>query len=107
MPFFFTHPDKPPLDLDDLPLDAWIAIQEATGKTWARIMTASPIGDAVAARAIIAECAKHLGVSPPADLTLKSMVGMLVYRADVESTPTQYEDGIPDPKVTDSGSATT
>ena len=107
MPFFFKHPDQPTrIDLDDLPLDSWIAIQEATGKTWARIMTASPIGDAVAAKAIIAECCKHLGVEAPTGVTLRGMIDLLSFDP-VETIPTQFTDGLPDPKVTDSDQATT
>ncbi len=80
--------------------------QDATGKTWARIMTASPIGDAVAAKAIIAECCKHLGVEAPTGVTLRGMIDLLSFDP-VETIPTQFTDGLPDPKVTDSDQATT
>lgn len=107
MPFYFTHPDKPPLDLDDLPLDVWIAIQQATGKRWPELVGPGMIGDAAVAKAAIAEVCKHLGVGVPDGLTLKSAVALFRYDEATESTPTQYEDGVPDPKATASGSATT
>lgn len=106
MPFYYQHPDKPRLDLDDLPLDSWIAIQDATGKTWPQMIGANTIGDAKVARAIVDACCKHLGVEPPANLSLRAMLEVLTYDRDTETVPTQFEDGLPDPKATGSDQAT-
>ncbi len=108
MPFFFKHPDQTTrIDLDDLPLDSWIAIQEATGKTWPQLVGPGMIGDAAVAKVVVAEVCKHLGAPVPAGLTLKSTVALFEYDEGAETTPTQYTDGMPDPKVTGSGPETT
>ena len=106
MPFYYQHPDKDRLDLDDLPLDSWIAVQAATGKTWPQMIGANTIGDAVVAKAIIAACCTHLGVDAPT-LTLRKMLEVLTYDRDTETLPAQFEAGIPDPKATDTGQETT
>ena len=105
MPFYYNHPDKDRLDLEDLPLDSWIAIQVATGMTWPQIIGANTIGDATVAKAIIVEACKVLGVEPPA-LTLRTMLTLISYE-QVETVPTQFDEGLPDPKATGSDQETT
>lgn len=105
MPFYFDHADKR-IDLDDLPLDSWIAIQEATGKTWPQMIGANTIGDAKVAKAIVAECCKHLDLPVP-ELTLRQLLDVLSYDVAAESLPTEFSDGIPDPKASDTEQGTT
>lgn len=105
MPFFYSHPGQPALDLEDMPLDSWITIQTDTGKTWPQLLGANTIGDAVVAKAIIAEACKVLGVDPP-PLTLRQMLDRITFR-DVETVPTQFDEGLPDPKATATDQAMT
>ncbi len=104
MPFYFQHADKR-VALDDLPLDRWVTIQEATGKQWHEILTRDVIGDVKVARAVIAEAAAFLGVDTP-ELTLKTMLEVITFES-AEIIPEQFNDGIPDPKAGDSEPGTT
>ena len=54
---------------------------------------------------MIGEAAAFLGVDAPG-LTLKSMLEVITFES-AEIIPEQFNDGIPDPKATDSGQATT
>lgn len=104
MPFIFTHGDRR-LDLEDLPLDAWIKIQEATGLTWPEVLTAKVLGDAKIASSVVAQCAAHLGIEVPT-LTLRSMLDAITIEV-AENIPEQFNDGVPDPKAPASEPATT
>lgn len=104
MPFYFQQGSQR-VALDDMPLDRWITIQEATGKQWHEILTRDVIGDVKVAKAVIAEAAAYLGVEPP-ELTLKTMLECIVFDA-AETIPEQFTDGIPDPKATGSAPETT
>ncbi len=104
MPFYFSTAGKR-VALDDLPLEHWITIQEATGKQWPDILTREVIGDVKVAQAVITEACKHMGVEVPA-LTLKSMLEAITFEA-VENIPEQFNDGVPDPKASASEPATT
>lgn len=105
MPFYFTHADKK-LNLEDLPLDRWIAIQEQTGFTWADILSGGTIvGDAKVVRAVVKEVSAHLGVEPP-EMTLRGAVDVITFETG-ETLPAEFADGIPDPKATDTEAETT
>ena len=99
MPFYFQHADHK-VNLEDLPLDRWIKIEEACGLQWPEILTGKCIGDARVAKVVIEHAAEHLGIPVP-PLTLKAVVELITY-APEETTPEQFVDGIPDPKAGDS-----
>lgn len=104
MPFYFQHAGKR-VALDDLPLDRWVTIQEATGKQWHEILTRDVIGDVKVAQAVVAEAVAFLEVEAPA-LTLKSMLEAITFES-AEIIPEQFTDGIPDPKAVASEPVTT
>jgi|GEM_PF-6630209 len=104
MPFYFQH-GQSRLALDDMPLDAWVAIQEATGKQWHEVLSREVVGDAKVAKAVIAEACKVLGVEVP-PLTLKTMLEVITFESE-PIVPEQYTDGVPDPKAPASDPATT
>ena len=104
MPFYFHHADKR-VALDDLPLEHWITIQEATGRQWPDILTRDVVGDVKVAQAVIGEACKYLGIEPP-KLTLKSMLEAITFEA-AENIPEQFNDGVPDPKASASEPVTT
>jgi len=89
-----------------LPLDRWINIQEQTGFTWSDILSGGTIvGDAKVVQAVVKEVSAHLGVEPPT-MTLRGAVDVITFEA-AESLPTEYTDGMPDPKAPDTEAATT
>lgn len=104
MPFYFKHPGGK-LDLEDLPLDRWTAIQQATGIEWHQVLTTRLLGDTAVAQAVVKEASAFLGIEPPS-LTLRTLMDTLFFEAG-ETVPAQYNDGMPDPKATASEAATT
>jgi hypothetical protein len=104
MPFYFNHADKK-LNLEELPLDRWIAIEAESGQPWPEVLTGKCIGDAKVAKAVIGQACGHLGIEVPA-LTLKSVVELITFDRE-ETLPTEFVDGMPDPKATDSAPVTT
>ncbi len=104
MPFMFKHADKQ-LDLEDLPLERWITIQQSTGKQWHEVLGATVLGDVQVASAVITECAAHLGIQMPA-LSLREMLNVIVFITS-DNLPGEFTDGIPDPKASAIEPATT
>ena len=104
MPFYFKHGDHK-VNLEDLPLDRWITIEQECGQPWPEILTGKVIGDAKVAKAVIGQVCSHLEIEVP-KLTLRAVVDMITYERE-ETLPTEFSDGIPDPKATDSEPATT
>ena len=104
MPYYFKHPAGR-FDLEDMPLDRWIVIQEQTGKQWHEVLSGQILGDAKVATAVVAQAAQHLGIDPPL-LTLKTLMEVLAFE-EAESLPAEYVDGSPDPKAPASEAATT
>lgn len=105
MPFYFQH-ESCRLNLEELPLDRWIKIEEECGLQWPDVLTGKfVVGDAKVAKAVIVQAAEHCGVTLPT-LTLKNVVGMITYEP-TEAIPEQFNDGIPDPKASGSDPVTT
>jgi hypothetical protein len=104
MPFYFQHADHK-VNLEDLPLDRWIKIEEACGLQWPEVLTGKCVGDAKVAKVVIEQAAEHLGIPVPT-LTLKSVVELITFDRE-ETTPDQFVDGIPDPKAPASDPVTT
>jgi hypothetical protein len=103
MPFYFRHSDKQ-LDLEDLPLDRWITIQDKTGRQWHEVLGANILGDVKVSAAVVAECAAHLGIEVPTP-SLRQMLEMIVF-VQSDNLPAEYQDGIPDPKAAGTEPAT-
>lgn len=111
MPFYYVNGDTR-YDLEDLPIDSWVKVQQATGKQWHQILSYNKatdalevIGNAEVAKAVLTECASVTGTELPA-LTVRSMLELLRFEAG-ESRPTDFEDGMPDPKATATDPETT
>jgi hypothetical protein len=100
----FKH-DGVSYDVEELPLDRWIKIQEQTGRQWHECLNKTLLADAKVAKAVLEACAAEAGVTLPA-LTVKTMMQLFRFDA-VENTPVQYNEGIPDPKAKGSDLATT
>jgi len=103
MPFYFIHDDKS-LDVEDVPLDVYVDIEAKTGVAWYQL-TVSPPRHAAAAALLAEACAKQLGVSAP-KLTPKTLTSVFEL-LDETSRPTEFSDGMPDPKAPDTGQETT
>lgn len=104
MPFYFKT-DTHSVNLEDLPLDRWIKIEAECGAPWPEILTGKVIGDAKVAKAVIGQACEHLSIPVP-ELTLRSIVELIKFERE-ESTPEQFNDGIPDPKAQGSAPETT
>lgn len=105
MPFYFKHAEHK-IDLEDLPLDRWITVQEETGHMWHEVLSQTVLGDAKVAKSVAVQCCAQLGIEYP-NPTLKTLVGgMLSFEAEA-NVPEQFNDGIPDPKVPATDPATT
>lgn len=103
MPFYFKHGDHK-VNLEDLPLDRWITIEAESGSSWIEVLSGK-LGESRVAKSVIVQACEHLGIDVP-PLTIRKLANMLVFEKE-ESLPTEYADGIPDPKATDSEPATT
>lgn len=84
-------------DVEELPLDRWIEIQRVTGKQWHECLSQQLLGDVLVAKAVLEACAAETGSVLPA-LTVKSVLKLFKF-SDDESVPSQFSEGIPDPKV--------
>jgi hypothetical protein len=102
MPWFFQH-DTHRIDLEELPLERWATIEAGTGMRWHEVL-GGHIGDATVAMVVAKEAAAHLGIDPP-KLTIKTLVTTFVWEPG-ESSPTEFTDGMPDPKATDTEAVT-
>ena len=85
-------------DVEDLPLDRWVTIQQATGKQWHECLSNALLADVAVAKAVLEACAAETGTTLPAPLTVKQVLKLFKFDAK-ENTPTQYNEGVPDPKV--------
>lgn len=105
MPTYFTHAGAK-FDIEDLPLDEYAQIFEATGQHWWQIVSQHPGTNAKVAVLLAGACARQTGVELPEKLTPKVIVSLFSIE-EAENIPTVYEDGIPDPKATGTGPETT
>lgn len=93
------------LDIDDVPLSVYVEIETATGTPWYRLVT-NPMRFAAAGQELAKACAKQVGVDLP-ELTPRTFAEVFDVRQDQENRPTEYEEGIPDPKAEASEAETT
>lgn len=103
MPIIFNH-DGHELDIDDVPLSAYADIEKATDVPWYRLAS-NPMQYAAAGEMLAKACAKQLGVDLPS-LTPKLLVSLFDVRPG-ENRPTEYDEGMPDPKAKGSEPETT
>ena len=96
--FEFTHDGKS-IGLDDVPLSVYADIEKETGVAWFDL-SVSPMRYAAAGAMLAAACAKQLGVELP-EMTPRTLVDVFNLR-ESESRPTEWTDGMPDPKAEDS-----
>lgn len=95
MPVVFKREGKT-VDIDDIPLAIYGEIQKETGIAWYELTT-SPVRHAIAGEMLAKECAKVAGVELP-PLTPRLLVEVFEV-VNESNTPTEYEDGMPDPKA--------
>jgi hypothetical protein len=103
MPVFFVH-DGAHLDIDDIPLDEYAKIHEATGLEWWQL-TPNPMGHAKAGALLAATAARIAGVTIPEPLTPRHLVEMFKVEAE-PNVANEFVDGIPDPKAEDEPATT-
>lgn len=105
MPFIVKLEDHR-FDVEDLPLERWVTIQKATGKTWVEVLSSGNLlGDADVAIHVVRQVAEHLGVTPPV-LSVKSLLDTVTFEK-ADNLPDQFVEGIPDPKASATAAATT
>lgn len=103
MPILFVHDGKE-FDIDDVPLADYAQIERDHGTPWWKLC-ANPMQYAGAGEALARICARLAGVDLPT-LTPRLLVKLFEVRAG-ENRPTEYNDGMPDPKAQGSGPETT
>ncbi len=104
MPIIFVH-DGHELDIDDLPLDTYIELEASTSMQWHQLAS-NPLRTAKGGSALAQACAAHLGIELP-PLTPRLLVDLFDMRPNEPNRPTQYQDGVPDPKAKGSDPETT
>lgn len=97
MAVYFTHDGKE-LDVDDVPMDVYADIEKKTGIAWYRL-TQAPAGHAAAGPLLAQRCADMLEVVLPDPITPKVLVDLFDVREDDVTVPSEFEDGMPDPKA--------
>lgn len=103
MPVVFKYDDQT-VDIDDIPLAVYGEIQNQTGIAWYELTT-SPVRHAIAGEMLAKECAKVAGVDLP-PLTPRLLVEVFEVVSE-SNTPTEFDDGMPDPKAKGSDQETT
>lgn len=93
------------VDLDDVPLETYAEIEKTTSIPWYRLSTA-PMAYAAAGALLAKKCAAIVGEKLPEPLTPKVLVQLFEVTSE-ENLPSEYNDGIPDPKVVEDEPATT
>jgi len=81
--------------LDDLPIEAWERITEATGVQWVEAYY-KPLADLSVARMLVAECCKTITKDPAEildGLTLPKILGLFSQAED--DLPVEITDGVP------------
>lgn len=103
MGFKFIHDGKS-MDIDDVPLSVYATIEAETKVAWYDLCL-SPARHAAAGEQLAKACAQRLGVELP-ELTPRLLVEVFKFDQE-ESRPTEWSDGMPDPKAQDSEPETT
>ncbi len=103
MPWQFSYEDHK-VFIDDLPLDKFVEIEKETGIEWFRL-SRSPLLYAEAGKMVAEACAELAGVEMP-PLTPRTFSDLFDLVDEPES-PTEFTDGVPDPKAPDTEPGTT
>ena len=104
MPMMFVWDDQS-IDIDDVPMEDYAAIEKTTSIPWYRL-TQSPMSHAAAGPMLARKCADILGVTLPDPITPKILV-TLFDAVEEPNLPTEFTDGMPDPKAQGSEVETT
>lgn len=104
MPIVFTFDGKE-LDLDDISMDDYAAIEKTTSVPWYRL-TQSPMSHAAAGPMLARRCAEILGVTLPDPITPRLIVTLFDVREE-PNLPSEFTDGVPDPKAQEPDPETT
>ena len=105
MPIYFVH-ETARVDIEDVPLDDYIAIEAATSLPWYEV-AANPMRHAKAGKMLAEVCARIAGVPLPDPFSVRDLVEVFDVVSSVANRPEQYTDGIPDPKAPASEPETT
>ena len=92
------------VDIDDVPLSVYAEIEKVTTVRWFDLQR-SPVRYADAGAMLAKACADIAGVELTT-LTPRLFVDVFEL-VDAENRPTEYDDGMPDPKATASDQGTT
>jgi hypothetical protein len=105
MPIYFVH-ETARVDIEDVPLDEYAKIQEATGLQWWEVAS-NPLRHAKAAELLANAAGRLAGVPVPDRLTPKQIVAMFDVRSDEQANVAEvFNEGIPDPKAEDAPATT-
>jgi hypothetical protein len=91
------------VDIDDVPLARYAEIEKETGTRWFQLQR-SPFQHAAAGEMLAKACADIAGVELP-PLTPRLFVDVFEL-VEAENRPTEFEEGVPDPKAEGSDLAT-
>lgn len=105
MPFYYVN-GSTEFDIEELPLDRWIEIQKVTGKEWHQCLNRTLFGNLLVAKAVLEACAAETSTTLPSPMKIKDVLQLLSHR-QAENTPSQYNEGVPDPKAKGSEPETT
>ena len=94
------------IDLDDVPLDVYVKIENDTKVPWYQL-AAAPALNAAAGQMLARECSSLLGVELPAKLTPRIIVELFEKTEEPDNRPDEFEEGIPVPKAEASEPVTT
>lgn len=97
-------------DLEKLSINDLITIQDATGKMWHQAFSRGTlVGDLKVAKAVIEQCAKRTNTpTPDFDvININDLLGGVFEVDDGDNRPSEFTDGMPDPKAPGSEPETT
>lgn len=98
--------DGKSIDLDDVPLDVYVKIENETKVPWYQLAGA-PALHAAAGQMLARECSALIGVELPAKLTPRIILDVFDKTEEPDNRPDEFDEGIPVPKAEASEPATT
>ena len=104
MPVMFKY-EGVEIDIDDISMETYAEIEKATSVAWYRL-TQAPGAHAAAGPMLARKCAELLGVTLPDPITPRIMVTLFEV-VDEPNRPSEFSDGMPDPKAPASETETT
>jgi len=96
MPVMFKY-EGVEIDIDDISMETYAAIEKTTSVPWYRL-TQTPMAHAAAGPMLARKCAELLGVTLPDPITPKILVTLFEV-VDEPNRPSEFSDGMPDPKA--------